>query len=64
MVSMMKMMCVIEKPSEVTIFETVEAVIEVFLVKTSALCTVALVVTVEIGQKIPVNNCYINFRER
>ena len=50
MVSMMKVVCVIEKSGEVTIFQTIEAVIEVFLVKTSALCTVAFIVTVEIGQ--------------
>ena len=61
---MMKMVCTIEKPGKVTIFETVEAVIEVFLVKASALSSVAFVVTIEVGQQIPVNNCYINFRER
>ena len=57
MISMMKMMCVIEEPGKVTIFETVEAVIEVFLVKASALSSVAFVVTIEVGQQIPFNNC-------
>ena len=55
MISVMVMVRVIEKSSEITIFETVEAVIEVFLVKTSALRVIAFIVTVEVGQQIPAN---------
>ena len=61
----MEMVCVIEESGEVTILETVEAVVEVLLMETSALCIITFIVTVEIGQKIPVNNsCSFNFRER
>ena len=52
----MEMVCVIEESSEVTILETVEAVVEVLFMETSALCIITFIVTVEIGQQIPVNN--------
>ena len=52
----MEMVCVIEESGEVTILETVEAVVEVLLMETSALCIITFIVTVEIGQEIPVNN--------
>ena len=52
----MEMVCVIEESGEVTILETVEAVVEVLLMETSALCIITFIVAVEVGQKIPVNN--------
>ena len=64
MISMMVMVRVIEKSSEITIFETVEAVIEVFLVKTSALRVIAFIVTVEVGQQIPANKVVESISEK
>ena len=61
---MMVMVCVIEKSSEVTIFETVKAVIKVFLVKTSALSVIAFIVTVEVGQQIPANKVVESISEK
>ena len=56
MISVMEMVCVIEESGEVTILKTVEAVIKVLLMEASALCVViAFIVTVEVGQQIPVN---------
>ena len=55
MISVMEMVCVIEESGEVTILETVEAVIKVLLMEASALCVIAFIVTVEVGQQIPVN---------
>ena len=63
MIPMMVMVCVIEKSSEVTIFETVEAVIEVFFVKTSALSVIAFIVTVEVRQQIPANKVFETISE-
>ena len=64
MIPMMVMVCVIEKSSEVTIFETVKAVIKVFLVKTSALSVIAFIVTVEVGQQIPANKVVESISEK
>ena len=56
MIAVMEMVCVIEISSEITILKTVEAVVEVLLMETSALCIITFIVTVEVGQQIPDNN--------
>ena len=55
MIPVMEMVCVIEESGEVSILETVEAVVKVLLMKTSAVCVIAFIVTVEVGQQIPLS---------